>query len=338
MFRNISLFVSIILLSSCGSGKAGSDGTHADTTMAVSEVRAGGEIPSFNEDSAYLHISRQVGFGPRVPRTKAHTECANYIVSTLHKAGADTIITQNAMVSAYIGDALPINNIMGRFNSGAKRKVLLLAHYDTRPWADNEEDPAKHNTPIDGANDGASGVGVLLEIARLIGQQTPEVGVDILLVDAEDYGKTEGWGSNESTWCLGTQHWVNNMPYATKEDRPVYGILLDMVGGRGARFHREYISNREAPDVVDRVWSEASVSPYASVFVNDIGGGITDDHIFINRGGIPCIDIIECNNPQTGSFNPTWHRLSDNLTNIDRSTLKAVGQVVTNVIYKEHGK
>lgn len=101
MFRNISLFVSIILLSSCGSGKAGSDGTHADTTMAVSEVRAGGEIPSFNEDSAYLHISRQVGFGPRVPRTKAHTECANYIVSTLHKAGADTIITQNAMVSAY---------------------------------------------------------------------------------------------------------------------------------------------------------------------------------------------------------------------------------------------
>lgn len=285
-----------------------------------------------------MHIARQVGFGPRVPGTTAHDECASYITRTLQRAGADTIITQESVVKAYTGDNLPITNIMARFNPQAKRKILLVAHYDTRPWADNEEDVARHKTPIDGANDGASGVGVLMEIARLIGHEDPKVGVDILLVDAEDYGKTEGWGSSEDTWCLGTQYWVENMPYESAEDRPVYGILLDMVGGQGARFHREYLSNRNASDVVDRVWSEASISPYAETFVNEIGGGITDDHLFINRAGIPCIDIIECNNPKTGSFNPHWHRLSDTLMNIDRSTLKAVGQVVTNVIYKERGE
>ncbi len=336
MHKILPLALVTVLFISCAPRKTGAETASADSVAY--NTASGNFIPAFNEDSAYMHIARQVGFGPRVPGTTAHDECKDYILSHLKRAGADSIITQKTEVTAYTGEKLPITNIMARFNPQAKRKVLLLAHYDTRPWADNEEDVARHKTPIDGANDGASGVGVLMEIARLIGHEDPKVGVDILLVDAEDYGKTEGWGSSEETWCLGTQYWIENMPYKTAEERPAYGILLDMVGGQGARFHREYVSHRNAPEVVDRVWGEASVSPYAETFINDIGGGITDDHLFINRAGIPCIDIIECNNPSTGSFNPNWHRLSDTLMNIDRSTLKAVGQVVTNVIYKERGE
>lgn len=336
MLKIVLIAVSILLVS-CGARQTGNN-ANDDAATAMEKTPAQSLIPAFNEDSAYMHMSRQVAFGPRVPGTNAHTECANYIVKTLQLAGADTIMTQNAIVSAYTGDILPITNIMARFNAEAKRRILLLAHYDTRPWADNEEDVSRHKTPIDGANDGASGVGVLLEIARLLGLHNAKVGVDILMVDAEDYGKSEGWGPSEDTWCLGTQYWVKNMPYKDRSEFPVYGILLDMVGGSGAKFNREYLSNREAPHVVDRVWSEASISPYADVFVNEVGGGITDDHVFINRAGIPCIDIIECNNPVTGSFNPTWHRLSDNMMNIDRSTLKAVGQVVTNVIFKERAE
>lgn len=289
----------------------------------------------FNADSAYIYVEQQTQFGPRVPGTKSHGLCANFLENELKRHGADTVLIHTGTMKGAEGKVVPVRNIMGRYNSDVARRVLLAAHYDTRPWADEEEDSRKHSLPIDGANDGASGVGVLLELARMIGERNPEIGVDILFVDAEDMGKSGGGSDEEMTWCLGTQLWAANMPYKSVAERPVYGIVLDMVGGRNAVFYREYVSERMARSVNDRVWGTAAKSPYSQRFVNEMRGSLIDDHLFINRAGIPCIDIVECGNAVTGSFPETWHTLDDNMSNIDRSTLKAVGQVVTDVIYGE---
>lgn len=306
----------------------------AKTETAQEAVATSEEMVSqaeFNADSAYRNVKTQVDFGPRVPGMEGHDKCAKYLVSELKRYGVDTVIEQKTTVTAFNGDKLPINNIMGQINKGAVTRVLLLAHWDTRPWADAEKDKSKHTTPILGANDGGSGVGVLLEIARCLQEKKPMIGVDILFVDAEDYGNS---GDNEDTWCLGTQYWIKNLPYSPSR-MPQYGILLDMVGGKDAKFHREYVSQYVAPSIVDKVWTTAVASGYGDVFVNELGGSIVDDHVYVNQGGIPCIDIIETLNPQTMSFNPTWHTLDDNMSNIDRQSLKAVGQTVLNVIYNE---
>lgn len=297
-------------------------------------------LGSFSADSAFSHISSQVAMGPRIAGTPTAARCAEYISDRLQAYGADTVIEQRASVTTYTGQVIPITNVLGRFNPGAKRRVLLLAHYDTRPWADHENDSSLRYEPIDGANDGGSGVGVLLEIARNLGIKPSEVGVDLLFVDAEDYGThadEEGFGIiDDENWCLGTQKWVTDMPY-DPDHRPVYGILLDMVGGRDAVFHREYFSNRDASAYVDKIWSEAKALGYEDIFINKLGGSVIDDHVYTTRAGIPTVDIIENTNSQTSSFPPTWHTLSDNLENIDRNTLQRVGNTVLNVIYKEKG-
>lgn len=288
----------------------------------------------FNADSAYQNVKNQVDFGPRIPGSEGHKKCADYLIKELSRYGADTVIEQRSVVTAFNGDKLPINNIMGQFNKNVSKRILLLAHWDTRPWADAEADRAKHSTPILGANDGGSGVGVLLEIARCLGLKKSTIGVDILFVDAEDYGASGEDSKYEDSWCLGTQYWVKNMPY-NSNNVPMYGILLDMVGGRDARFHRDQVSMVYAQYIANRVWSVAINSGYGSSFVNAIGGSVIDDHYYINQAGIPCVDIIENLNPQTQSFNPTWHTLDDNMSNIDRNSLKAVGQTVLNLIYIE---
>lgn len=292
------------------------------------------ETVTFNADTAYNYVRQQVMFGPRVPGTDAHRRCAEWIASTLAASGADTIIVQNAQLSAFNGDELPITNIMAMYNPEANDRVLLAAHYDTRPWADNADNEADRARPIPGANDGGSGVAVLLEIARQLGQNNPQIGVDLLFVDAEDYGNSEGFGMNEETWCLGTQYWASHMPY-TQSNRPRFGIVLDMVGGTNARFHREYYSDRAAKAIVDKVWGEAARSGLSSVFVNELGGSLIDDHIFINRAGIPCIDIVECNNALTRTFPATWHTHHDDIAAIDINSLRAAGQTVVNVIFAE---
>lgn len=315
-----------MFLSSC-SGNSG------NTTAASESPKPAPEI-KFNADSAYSYIKTQVSFGPRVPGTESHRRCAEYIVAELARHGIDTIRTQNAIVTAFNSDQLPITNIIGSLNPQAKDRVLIAAHYDTRPWADNETDEKDRNTPIDGANDGASGVGVMLELARILAQNRPQIGVDFLFVDAEDYGDNSGWGNNEETWCLGTQYWAEHTGY-TASNKPRYGIVLDMVGGTNARFHREYYSNKAAKGVVDKVWSTGARSGFGHIFLNEVGGALIDDHIFIDRAGIPCIDIVECNNTISRSFPPTWHTLSDNMASIDTAPLKAVGQTVVNVIASE---
>lgn len=282
-------------------------------------------------DSLFRYVADQVALGPRTPGTEAHRLCGDMITARLKAYGVDSVATQYAQVTTFDGTRQTARNIMGCINPGASERVLLLAHYDTRPWADNDPEAEERTRPVTGANDGASGVAVLLETARLLGQSLPDsVGVDLLFVDMEDSGTSDGPDS-ESTWCLGTQEWVKQMPY-TAQNRPRFGILLDMVGGQGAVFHREYLSHQLAPGIVDRVWAVARESGFADRFVNSVGGAVVDDHLFINRAGIPCIDIIESVNPHTGSFNPYWHTSGDNLGNIDRSTLKAAAQVVLNTV------
>lgn len=315
------LLMALLVVGGCSAG--------AGKSAAVS-ASPGIVAAAFDADSAYAYVKAQVGFGPRVPGSAAHGECGQWLESELRRHGADTVIVQTATVADRRGGTMPVRNIMGRYNAGASRRVLLLAHWDTRPWADSDPDESSHGRPIDGANDGASGVGVLLEIARQLGLHAPAVGVDLLFVDAED----SGIHNDDGSWALGTQHWVTDMPYGAA-DMPVYGILLDMVGGHDARFPCEYYSQRMAPAVLARVWGIARAIGLGDRFPDEYGGGVTDDHVYVNGAGIPCIDIIECANPATGSFNPTWHTLGDNMDAIDPATLGAVGTTVATVIYNE---
>lgn len=322
-----SLFISL-LCTSCGSETKAENASDKDKS-AEAQVTA-----VFDGDSAYAEVERVVAFGPRVPGTVAHAACGDYIVARLTALGADTLLTHSGVVSAYNGDKLPYRNILARYNPQARRRVLLLAHWDTRPWADEESEADSRKKPVLGANDGGSGTGVLLELARLFAGKRPAVGVDLLFVDAEDYGNSGGYSDTEATWCLGTQEWLKTNPY-NGIVAPDYGILLDMVGARDAIFYREYTSQHAAPQIVDKVWARAAASGYGDRFVNSVRGAVTDDHTFVNRAGIPCVDIIECANPTTGSFHPSWHTLADDMEVIDASTLKAVGQVVTDVVYNE---
>lgn len=311
----ISLFVW-----ACSCSKGSSRTSAAPTASTV-------EAPAFSADSAYGYVARQVAFGPRVPGSAAHEECARWLADQLRKNGADSVVLQKTDLDGFG----PMTNIMGRFNTAKSDRLLLLAHWDSRPNADEETDPEKQRLPIDGANDGASGVGVLLELARLMGIQAPEIGIDILLVDAEDSGN-EG---DEDSWARGTQYFAENMPYGVSEPMPRYAVLLDMVGGKNARFPREMFSNSNARPVVDKIWRLAKEHNLAARFPDRTGGAVNDDHLPLLRAGIPAVDIIETNNPQTGSFNPTWHTLNDNIDNIDKETLGDVGRLMSLLIYSE---
>lgn len=300
------------------------------------EIRKAKLLGDFNVDSAYNYIAKQVAFGPRVIGTEAHDACAKYLVDEFRRLGVDSVVVQNGQVTTYTGETFPIKNIIAGINIENARRIILLAHYDTRPWADQDENPANRKQSFDGANDGASGVGVLMEITRNLVAEKPGIGVDIMLVDAEDYGDSSSFDAKADTWCLGSQYWVENgMPPYGIENKPIYGILLDMVGGRDARFYYEAYSAKHAETPSIKVWSEAANIGHDDRFIRRVGGAITDDHMVLTQAGIPTTDIIEMNNPQTSSFNPTWHTKADNLQNIDRRPLKAVGETVLNVIYKE---
>jgi len=318
--NRLCVYMLFVALSLCACGRR--------TTANVPVTGDGIPMPVFDTDTAMSYIKAQTDMGPRVPGSDAHSRCGDFLVSTLRRFEPDTVIEQRVDVTAWNGDRLPLRNIMARFNQRADVKpVLLVAHWDSRPWADAETDAAKAVLPIDGANDGASGVAVLLEIARQASLHGTIMPVDILLVDGEDYGSHDDHG-DDSSWCLGTQAWLACSPYGN-ESMPRYAILLDMVGGRDARFHREYISNRFAPGIVDMVWNAAATLGMSDRFVNEQGGAVTDDHYFLNLAGIPAIDIIESKNPETGTFNPTWHTLGDTYGNIDPAAITDTGRLVS---------
>ena len=286
-------------------------------------------VPAFSSDSAYLFTKKQVDFGSRLPNSKSHNDCALYLSTELKRFGAE-IIEQKADLTAFDGTVLKSVNIIGSFNLKAGTRILLFSHWDSRPWADNDPNPENHNKPVMGANDGASGVGVLLEMARLMGKNAPTVGVDIIFFDSEDYGKPEG---GEDSWCLGTQYWAQH-PHAPGYTAR-YGILLDMVGAPEATFYREEASQYYAGSVVDKVWSQAKSLGFGQYFRDLKGGAITDDHIYVNKIiGIPSIDIIHFD-PNSGGFGAYWHTTHDTMENVDKNTLNAVGTTLMHVVYNE---
>ncbi len=328
----IILSMALLLLSafSCGNNHKTTSSEEEDSKVTV-------QVPQFDADSAYEYTRKQVEFGPRVPNTKEHVACGNYLAQQLEAFGAK-VTNQYADLIAYDGTLLKGRNIIGSYKPESKKRIALFAHWDTRPWADNDPDAKNHHTPILGANDGASGVGVLLEIARLIQQQQPELGIDLIFLDAEDYGTPQFYKGQhtEDSWCLGAQYWARNPHVQGYNAR--FGILLDMVGGKNATFFKEGYSEEFAPDINKKVWKAARKLGYERTFINEnAGGGVTDDHLFINRiARIKTIDIIQ-NDPdcERSSFGPVWHTVNDNMDNIDKSTLKAVGQTVLEVIYNE---
>lgn len=291
--------------------------------------------PDFNADSAYIYLQEQCDFGPRTMNSVAHDKCEKWIIQKFEQYGCK-VTTQKATLNGYDGTPLRSTNIMASYNPKATTRIMFCAHWDCRPWADNDPDSTNWHKPIVAANDAASGVGVMIELARILKGSGLELGVDFICFDAEDYG-TPQWFEGEDpgdTWALGAQYFANNLPegYA-----PRYGILLDMVGGVGAKFYREGMSMQYAPAIVKKVWNAARQVGYGSYFPKADGGMITDDHIPVNQtANIPCIDVIpyypDC---AQSSFGPTWHTIADNMDNIDKNTLKAVGQTMVQVLFTE---
>lgn len=319
----------MILLVGCGGPSGEKTADKKPATLALN-------IPDFHADSAFAFVRAQTDFGPRVPNSKAHKACAQYLTETLRRFSSDVEV-QSGMVTAYDGTKLDFYNIIASFGPEGNNRVLLGAHWDSRPYADHDPDPANAYTPIDGANDGASGVGVLLEIARQLSQATPPIGVDIILFDAEDYGPHESTQDEQQEgdpWGLGSQYWAQNphIPgYFAK-----YGILLDMVGAADATFYMEGVSMDHAPDVVKKVWDAGNQIGYSSYFLYQRGGYIIDDHYYVIRDRhIPMIDIIHLDPKTPTGMYKYWHTVEDNIDKISPATLKAVGQTVLTVIYSE---
>jgi len=303
-------------------------------TKPVEEFVAA-DKPKFDAENAYQYIQKQVDFGPRVPGTSEHKACAEYLENELKSLGLETEF-QAGKTTSFDGLELPVYNITGKYDPTNENRIMFFAHWDTRPFADRDvKDKGK---PILGANDGGSGVGVILEMVRAIMQDSlkPKVGIDFVFFDVEDYGQVSGTmtQSNANTWCLGSQYWGNNL--AEDYIKPKYGILLDMVGAKDAVFPREALSLEYNSSLVSKVWYLAENLGYGNYFIQDVAaGGITDDHGPVTKlAGVPSIDVIHYY-PDRRDFGHFHHRHSDNMDVIDTTTLKAVGETMLEVIYRE---
>lgn len=335
--KSVTAFGLIIMVAAVCSCAACKNAKNVKTGSAVEVTDPVG--PAFDADSAYAFCQQQCDFGARAMNTPAHEQCKEWIAEKFRAYGC-LVEEQQADLKGYDGTMLKATNIIARTSAdNSKPHILLCAHYDTRPWADNDPDESNRRKPVVGANDGASGVAVMLEIARLIQQNPlPGVAVDFVCFDAEDWG-TPQWAGQQSdeSWALGARYWAANRPY--KNDYAiVFGILLDMVGGVGAQFYQEGFSLEYAQSIVNQVWSAAASAGYSGYFPATPGGYVTDDHVPVNEvAGIPTVDIVPYYpNCKESSFGPAWHTLADNMENIDRNTLKAVGQTVIQVLYSNH--
>ena len=298
-------------------------------TNSVSKIN----IPVFNEDSAYFFIQKQVDFGPRFLSSPGWAKCSAFLENKL-KTYTENVIVQKAPTKTYDNKKHTLKNIIASFSPEKNNRIVLMAHWDTRPIADY--DTINQNQPILGANDGGSGVAVLLELARIFCLQKPNIGIDLILFDAEDYGQPENskYPIMENSWCLGSQYWGKNphkVNYYAK-----YGILLDMVGAKDAAFYHEELSAYFAPNIINKVWKIGHNLGYGKHFVYQKSPQIMDDHYYVNTlTGIPTIDIIEHDPTTEHNFNKHWHTHGDDMNNVNKETLKAVGQTLLELLYKE---
>ncbi len=319
------LLLAGLFLLACNDEKSSSES--ATSSTVVPQVK----VPRFDRDSSLSYLEKQVAFGPRVPNTKTHQAAKAWFVKKFEQLGAK-VIQQEFKATAYTGTVLHGTNIIAAYQPEAKKRILLAAHWDTRPFADQESKVEDQKKAVLGADDGASGVAVLIEIARQLNAQPVDIGVDLILFDAEDYGKGGEDGTAES-WCLGSQYWAaspHQVGYKAK-----FGILLDMVGAENARFTKEGTSMTYAPTIMDKVWKIAKNRGYGNYFVDIKTRELIDDHLFINEiAGIPTIDIINRPIESKTGFGHYWHTLHDDLSIIDKRTLRAVGQTVLEVVYR----
>lgn len=308
MIRLLPLMVLVVT----GCPSAGQSNADATTTALQSVA------PRLSGDSAYEHIRTQVAFGPRVPNTEGHRAQLAWMVEYL-KERADTVLVQSWTHKTTKGHAIQLANVFARINPNAEDRILLLAHWDTRPTADQDRDETKRELPISGANDGASGTALLLEMANVMAKTRPDIGVDILLVDGEDYGPGDMY--------LGARYFAANLPPGY---RPLYGILVDMIADRNPQYPVESNSKEMAPEVVERVWRTAEQLGFGQYFRRSSQGAIEDDHVPLNHAGIRTIDIIDFD---YGSGNEFWHTSGDVLENTSPLGLEVVGSVLMELIY-----
>ena len=321
--RYILVILSLSLLAACKS----------EPKPAVAKPMAQVKVPKFDSSLALEHVEKQLSFGTRVPGSPTHKAAREWMVETM-KAYGWSVEEEHFTAKVYTGEELPGTNIIAKYNPAAATRILLAAHYDTRHIAEKDETESRKSDPIMGADDGASGVGVLMSLAKTIGESPLEIGVDIVLFDLEDYGDPDSTNGDSSSWAIGSAHWAKNVD---RKYKPKHAILLDMVGAKDATFPQETYSRRMNKQLVDKVWKLAQDMGYGNYFVNEDRGGVQDDHLSVaNYAGIPMIDIIH---KTTDGFGHYHHTHKDDIEIIDKRTMKAVGQVMAAVVFNtQNGK
>jgi len=284
------------------------------------------QSPKSNPSNIYASVEKQLENGPRVVGSKAHELTKGYFLSTL-TLYANKVETQNFELVGYDNEKLALTNIIAKFNPTAKKRIFICGHWDSRPRSDQESDSKLQSLPVPGANDGASGCAVMLELARIMKDRSPEIGVDLIFLDGEDYGKS----SDLTMFCLGSKYFAANV----REYSPEFGILLDMVGDKEAQFLQEQNSLIFGGEIVNLVW-DAAKNIGASTFVPEQGSSIYDDHIPLNQSGLKTVDIIDASlvgaDVSVGRRH-YWHTTHDTIDNISKETLGQVADVLLNVIY-----
>ncbi len=324
--KQLVFSVFLIVLAACNSGNK----TESTTTETKKNTTP---APSFNADSAFNYVKAQTDFGPRIPNSTSQAKCADWLSTTM-KQFADTVIVQSFQSRGFDGKTLNGKNIISSFIPSKGDRIMLCAHWDTRPFAD--QDSVRKNEPIDGANDGASGVGILIEVARQLSIAKPDLGIDIIFFDLEDYGQPEnsGFPEQDDTYCLGSQYWSQNLHTPNYFAR--YGVLLDMVGATNATFTQEGTSMRYAENVTGMVWKTAGDLGYGNYFLMEKTNPIVDDHYYINQiAEIKCTDVIHYDYNTPSHFWKHWHTHGDTIDKIDKNSLKAVGQTLLQVLFNE---
>jgi Zn-dependent M28 family amino/carboxypeptidase len=317
--------VAALLLSCNQQQKENPSSTNTENSATIN-------IPLFDADSAYRYVEEQLAFGPRVPGTKEHKQCAEYLITKM-KQWTDTVYIQHFNTTLWDGSTTKGTNIISSIDPDNENRIVLAAHWDSRAYADHDADPNNHHKPILGANDGASGVAALMEMARAMKTEKPNIGIDIIFFDVEDQGIPEFADSyKDNTWCLGSQYWAAN-PHKLFY-RAKYGILLDMVGSINPRYTKEEVSRMFAPGLTEKIWNTAKQLGYANTFINENTNAILDDHLYVNQiAKIPMVDIVQ--NQIGTSFFEHWHTTNDNINAIDKNSLKQVAHVVLTIIYSE---
>lgn len=329
-------FLCALLLLGLSSCRNGQTATTSNETTAEQTDTVKVNVPLFNQDSAFAYVEHQCSFGPRVPNTKAHEACLAYLKSEMERFGAKVTL-QKCDLKAFDGTFLKSTNIISSYFPERNKRVALFGHWDCRPFSDADKS-GRMNAPVMGANDAASDVAVLMEVARNLQTNDPGVGVDIIFFDSEDYGAPHNQekDDDDDTWCLGTQYWGKNTGY-TEANKPFVGVLLDMVGAPGAQFAIDAVSRYYAPGPSADFWNLANSMGFGSSFVQGGEAQIVDDHYYVNKiAGIPTFDVIDYR--MNEGFPEMWHTQHDDVAHINKNTMGMVGRVLMHYLYENCAK